>query len=163
MGEMSEHGGKETEDAKDIASKQRPREAETSHVSRAGRPHVLPSIPQVLPLTELCVRCICDNKLSQCESLEDVPDHLVVDILARILRKGALNVSLARKFQTSTCLEVSSLANMHSSVEKLQQVSEFARDCITRLHEAEISAGPLTPKILTAIAHYFFMIDISFD
>uniref|UniRef100_A0A7S0HBZ0 Uncharacterized protein n=1 Tax=Hanusia phi TaxID=3032 RepID=A0A7S0HBZ0_9CRYP len=130
MGEMSEHGGKETEDAKDIASKQRPREAETSHVSRAGRPHVLPSIPQVLPLTELCVRCICDNKLSQCESLEDVPDHLVVDILARILRKGALNVSLARKFQTSTCLEV----------------SEFARDCITRLHEAEISAGPLTPK-----------------
>ena len=27
-------------------------------------------------------------------------------------------------------------------------MSEFARDCITRLHEAEISAGPLTPKVV---------------
>uniref|UniRef100_A0A7S4PLN8 Uncharacterized protein n=1 Tax=Guillardia theta TaxID=55529 RepID=A0A7S4PLN8_GUITH len=128
--ELNEHGGKKEEMAKEIASTQRPREPEPSHASRAGRPHVLPSLPQVLPLTELCIRSICDSKLSFCESLENVPDHLVVDMLARILRKGALNLTLARKFQTSTCPEV----------------SEFARDCIKRLHEAEISAGPLTPK-----------------
>jgi len=98
--------------------------------ARAAASRTPPPARPLPSLTELCVSSLCDHDLAYCLSLEHVPDHLAADMMMRIMHKGRLSPALAYKFQSSTC----------------EEVSAFATECIQRLHNAQIRAGPVTPK-----------------
>mmetsp|Transcript_37050 Transcript_37050/g.57932 ORF Transcript_37050/g.57932 Transcript_37050/m.57932 type:complete len:142 (-) Transcript_37050:564-989(-) len=108
-------------------SSQQQEHAEAGPSRRQPPPPQAPALPS---LQELCIRSLCETNLEYCHSLELVPDHLAVDMMLRIINKGKLSPELCKKFQSSTC----------------DEVQTFANECLDRYHQAQISAGPVTPK-----------------
>mmetsp|Transcript_84195 Transcript_84195/g.136474 ORF Transcript_84195/g.136474 Transcript_84195/m.136474 type:complete len:155 (+) Transcript_84195:29-493(+) len=112
---------------------QTPAHVEAGHTSMNQAPRSYgwtPSVRPVPSLVELCTRSLVETKLTYCETMHDIPDHVAAEIVYRIMDKGLLTPPIARKMLTSNS----------------DEIVEFAGVCLDNLNAAEIAAGPLTAK-----------------